>query len=108
MKMTFTCEHYDWDDFTGKQKDPISKVVFETKNVELTEILTDFEQFLRGAGFHFDGNLDIVEDERWNPIEESCDNCVCESAGSPGWNSVVDSLMNPPSFRAADLTGKNS
>ena len=61
MKMTFTCEHYNWDDFTGRQKEPISKIVFETKSVEITDILADFEMFLRGAGFHFDGIIDELQ-----------------------------------------------
>ena len=28
----------------------------------LPDILQEFEMFLRGAGFHFGGNLDFVED----------------------------------------------
>jgi hypothetical protein len=29
----------------------------------LTQVLERFEEFLRGAGFHFDGHLDFVNDE---------------------------------------------
>ncbi len=101
MKMNFTCEHYTWDDFTGKQKEPISKINFETKNDSLADILSDFEMFLRGCGYYFDGHLDIVEEDTW---VENTEEVELES----GWNGIVDSLMNPPSFRAADLTGKNS
>lgn len=111
MKMTFTCEHYDWDDFTGKQKEPISKITFETKSVALSDIVTDFESFLRGCGFGFDGVLDIVDPD---PVIGcgDCESCECETGTTNtsnwAWNSIVHSLNNPPSFRAADLTGKNS
>lgn len=106
MKMTFTCEHYDWDDFTGKQKEPISKITFETKSVALSDIVTDFESFLRGCGFGFDGVLDIVDPD---PVIGcgDCESCECETSTSQ-WDSIIHSLQNPPSFRAADLTGKNS
>jgi hypothetical protein len=109
MKMNFTCEHFDWDNFTGKQKEPISKINFETKNNSLEDILGDFEMFLRGCGYYFEGHLGVVNEDEWAPMEDSCEECVCESEENVnGWNSVVSSLMNPPSFCAADLTGKNS
>lgn len=106
MKMTFTCEHYDWDDFTGKQKEPVSKIVFETKNVALSDIMRDFESFLRGCGFGFDGVIDIVDPDPQIGCGD-CESCECETSTSQ-WDSIVHSLQNPPSFRAADLTGKNS
>jgi len=56
--MTFTVEHRD--PFTDAVE---SKVTFETNNVFLPDILSDFESFLKGAGFHFDGILDIVPHE---------------------------------------------
>lgn len=106
MKMTFTCEHYGWDDFTGKQKEPISKITFETKSDALSDIVTDFESFLRGCGFSFDGVLDIVDPD---PVIGcgDCESCECETPTNT-WGDIVHSLQNPPSFRAADLTGKNS
>lgn len=115
MKMTFTCEHYNWDDFTGKQKEPISKINFETKNDNLEDVLSDFEMFLRGCGYFFDGHLDIINEdiiESYQAADNStcgdCENCVCESSGSPEWSNMVNSLQNPPTFRAAGLTGQNS
>lgn len=33
---------------------------YTTSSEDLFEILEDFEYFLKGAGFHFDGNIDIV------------------------------------------------
>ncbi len=34
----------------------------ETEAVELHDILNEFELFLRGSGYIFEGHLDIVED----------------------------------------------
>lgn len=57
--MTFTCENLSpWD-----ENEVASRVTFETNNITLPEILEDFEMFLRGAGFHFDGQL-VIEDTR--------------------------------------------
>lgn len=43
---------------------------FDTSNVLVTsdaetleDILTDFEDFLRGCGYVFDGHLDIIEED---------------------------------------------
>lgn len=50
-KFTFISEHN-----TGE------KITFEFKKEYLPDILQEFEMFLRGAGFHFSGNLDFVSD----------------------------------------------
>lgn len=42
---------------------PMETVIHITHNDSLSEIINDFEYFLRGAGFHFDGSLDIVTDD---------------------------------------------
>ena len=51
-----------------KEKDPEN--TFDNTTVELTvdtvsreEILTAFEEFLRGCGFYFDGTIEVVSDE---------------------------------------------
>jgi hypothetical protein len=36
----------------------------EFESVELSEIVSHFEDFLRGCGFNFDGHLDFVEGEK--------------------------------------------
>jgi hypothetical protein len=51
-KFTFISEHN-----TGE------KITFEFTKEYLPDILQEFEMFLKGAGFHFSGNLDIVENE---------------------------------------------
>ena len=39
------------------------KITLEFNKEYLPDILHEFEMFLKGAGFHFSGNLDIVENE---------------------------------------------
>ena len=40
-----------------------TEVEMKTEQVALDEILRNFEEFLRGCGFHFTGHIDIVEDD---------------------------------------------
>ena len=40
-----------------------SKVIHIIEVSSLPDLLTEIELFLKGAGFNFDGNLDIVKDE---------------------------------------------
>ena len=58
-KYTFT------SDFVPDQLDGCNrstKITHEFEADTIEEICSQFEYFLRGAGFHFDGHLDIVED----------------------------------------------
>lgn len=45
-----------------------SKSTVEFSAVLLEDILTEFEYFLRGSGFHFDGKV-IIEQETWSTEE---------------------------------------
>lgn len=54
MKFTFIAEHE-----TGE------KITYESTKDFLPEVVQDFELFLRGCGFFFDGNLDFVEPETY-------------------------------------------
>lgn len=38
------------------------KVILSIETVALDEAVSAFERFLRGAGFYFDGHLELVED----------------------------------------------
>lgn len=51
-KYTFTCKHSSSDDVT-----------VNTQADTLFDVIQSFEQFLRGAGFYFEGSLDIVQEE---------------------------------------------
>jgi hypothetical protein len=39
-------------------------VTYTCETVQLQEVLEHFQDFLRGAGFYFSGNLEFVEDPR--------------------------------------------
>jgi len=98
---TFTCEHFNYNNFTGDEKDVSSKHTVEFRADDLTTILEQFEMFLRGSGFHFDGQLDIVKQDEFENEQEH-DNSA--------WQATVHSLMNPPKFdavaaRIASATG---
>ena len=78
-KFTFVCEH---DDGT--------KNTHECDEIFLSNILENFETFLRGATFHFEGHLDFFnEDEEYNTdIEEY------NTSGHQAFDSMVNSLMS--------------
>lgn len=51
-KYTFTCEQYDG-----------STITVSCEKDGLIDVIENFEFFLRGSGFHFNGVLDIVNEE---------------------------------------------
>lgn len=61
-KYTFKQEY---EGFTSlNTSSPPSSLTMELNgDLNLTQILERFEEFLRGAGFHFEGYLDFVQDE---------------------------------------------
>ena len=96
-RYTFTCEHFDYNNWTGNEEGIASKHTTEFRADDLTTMLENFEMFLRGAGFHFNGRLDIVEEEEFSEITEEDDDF---SQSSKEWSAIVNSMMNPPTFRA--------
>jgi len=62
-RYTFTCEHFDYDMFRGEENGVASKHTTEFRTDSLETMLENFELFLRGSGFHFDGVLDVVKPE---------------------------------------------
>jgi hypothetical protein len=91
-KFTFVCQEESMPFVHSIQ----SKRTVEFNAETLDDILNEFEMFLRGAGFHFDGRLDIVnEDDYIQPEEE------LETTQTGSWEWTVNSLMNPPKFRAS-------
>jgi hypothetical protein len=65
-KFTFIAEHS-----TGE------KVTTEFDKEHISDVVENFEMFLRGAGFHFSGNLEFVEEEyegqgfaQWDPNQK--------------------------------------
>ena len=74
MKFTFTC-----DDgpglIRGHGPETVRTVTFNGS--ELDHILEEFELFLKGAGFVFDGHLDFVEKELVCNGRD-CETCSCK------------------------------
>lgn len=58
-KFTFICE----DDPMPFSTSIVTKRTIEFEAVSIDEVVTEFELFLRGAGFNPDGVLDFVYDE---------------------------------------------
>jgi hypothetical protein len=56
-KFTFSYEHYDSFGEVAKTYN------LTTNEVSLMALIEDFETFLKGSGFVFDGILDIIEPE---------------------------------------------
>lgn len=59
-KYTFTCEYTD----ISGQPDG-SKITIEVQEDTLMSVVEAFERFLKGAGFIFDGYLQIVDEEEY-------------------------------------------
>jgi hypothetical protein len=66
-----------------------SKRTVEFNAETLNDIMNEFEMFLRGAGFHFNGQLDIVEEEEFKEEET-------ETSETGSWNWTVGQLMKGP------------
>ena len=69
-KFTFICE----DEHIPFADDTITnKRTFEFSGVLLHEIVAEFEMFLKGCGFSFEGQLDFVNDTGDSKIDEDDD-----------------------------------
>ncbi len=98
-KFTFVCQ---------EESMPFVHSIQSKKSVEfnaetLDDILNEFEMFLRGAGFHFEGHLDFVNEDDFIQFENEEDDL---EESNQRWASTVHSLMNPPKFRANATTGE--
>ena len=93
-KFTFVCQEESMPFVHSIQ----SKRTVEFNAETLDDILNEFEMFLRGAGFHFEGRLDIVNEDEWNEDNDGVEEFQTTQTGS--WEWTVNSLMNPPKFRA--------
>lgn len=103
-RYTFTCEHFNYNGNWSGKEDVASKHTTEFQADDLTTMLENFESFLRGAGFHFDGVLDVVKPEE--EMYESFSGELYEQMDV--MPHIVRDLMNPPSFNATGFTGQNA
>jgi hypothetical protein len=55
-RFTFTCDHND-------DMGPGPVLTFETERLFLDDVIMDFQDFLKGCGFVFDGELQIFKDD---------------------------------------------
>jgi hypothetical protein len=92
-RYTFTCEHFDYESFEGLASEKVvSRHTTEFRAADLTTMLENFELFLRGSGFHFNGVIDIV-----NPDEDFFSDEEIEMFSEPletnVWSKIVERHM---------------
>lgn len=50
-----------------------STITVTFSKITLEDIVSEFEYFLKGAGFHFEGHLDIVPDDVFECVSDDLD-----------------------------------
>lgn len=97
-KITFVCEHPSLLDSTQN----LAKITYESNREYLYDIIEDFEDFLRGAGFIVDGKLEIVESSE--PAEPT----ITISAGNAFDTVTLDNgdVLTFPNMNQYDTTVK--
>lgn len=58
--------------FTGDYDEPFCRSTLQFDAEFIQDVIANFEMFLRGVGYHFDGHLEIV-DERLDSYEDEMD-----------------------------------
>ena len=93
------------DDYTP------SETTIEFTADSLLTVLEQFEFFLKGSGFYFNGKLDIVNEDEWNEDNDGVEefktpqyDIFSDEQAKQRWNATIHSLMNPPRFRANATT----
>jgi hypothetical protein len=90
-RYTFVCEHLEYDMFRGEENSVAVKHTTEFNADDLNTMLQNFESFLRGAGFHFNGTIDIVNEEEGQWDDEDGDD-----TGSLVMSSMVNDILKNP------------
>jgi hypothetical protein len=93
------------DDYTP------SETTIEFTADSLLTVLEQFEFFLKGSGFYFNGKLDIVNEDEWNEDNDGVEefetpqhDSFSDEQAKRRWDATIHSLMNPPRFRANATT----
>ena len=88
-----------------------SETTIEFTADSLMTVLEQFEFFLKGSGFYFNGKLDIVNEDEWNEDTDGVEefktpqsDSFSDEQAKQRWNATIHSLMNPPRFRANATT----
>ena len=107
MKITLKCEQPNYDVFTGKEGSIERTVIHEFVAPSLSDALENYEMFLRGIGFHFDGQLDIVTDDYVS--EEEVDYESDEGpVPSQVMNQMVDQLLKNANVQPLQSEGSEN
>ena len=70
----FVCEHRrPWDETVSHK----NTMEFDDEN--LYSVISEFQDFLRGCGFQFNGRLEIVDDTESTGCGDDCSSCTCSS-----------------------------
>ena len=64
-KFTFVCQDVP-PIFPTLHSSVLTKRTVEFESDTLDSVIQEFEMFLRGCGYYFDGNLEIVNDDEEN------------------------------------------
>ena len=88
-----------------------SETTIEFTADSLMTVLEQFEFFLKGSGFYFNGKLDIVNEDEWNEDTDGVEefktpqsDIFSDEQAKKRWDATIHSLMNPPRFRANATT----
>ena len=92
MKIILKCEQPAYNEFTGKELSIERTVTHEFVADALGEALENYEMFLRGVGYHFDGQLEIVEQveevDQWQDMSDEM-----EETASSVFNNMMNELV---------------
>jgi hypothetical protein len=107
MKITLKCEQPNYDVFTGKEGPIERTVTHEFVAPSLSDALENYEMFLRGIGFHFDGQLDIVTDDfvSENGVDYESDE---GPVSSQVMNQMVDQLLKNANVQSLQSEGSEN
>ena len=103
-KFTFINERFDYDEYTGDETNIVSKTTREFRAHHLDSILDEMTDFLRGAGYHFDGHLDVVSYEsKIDEFDKELDELKEETRSQRVFEHIVKDIQNNPiSFKNTD------
>jgi len=96
-KFTFISERFDYDEDTGEQRNLVSKTTREFHGHHLDSVLDEMTEFLRGAGYHFDGHVDVVSYEsEIDEIDRELDDLKEEIRSQRVFDHIVRDIQNNP------------
>ena len=84
---------YTYNDTTLEEFSPV-EVTFEVPgDVTLTQMLYNFQCYLRACGFVFEGSLEIIDTESWE--DDTSYGCMADFDKEDGLKNTSSPLMDP-------------